>query len=454
MEFKIILILLLIIPFVYSEECDWEVEILSETIFQSQDDFEFRYFINRLEGERANVTLNRSIEDTYGNTVKSYELSIEENIVNYKTTSTLNPNMNPGTYLIKGEISPNCNDIDLENNLDEKLIVILPEILSENYTKLQITELFPDPIGNDDDPMPEGEWVEIYNSGSEPLDLEGLSLYDDVGAEPDIFITNTNTLDGTIILSNGYLTVYMNGRYGFLNNDNLEKIKLYKDDYLLDEVSYSGSKEGLSWSKVNDNWILTYPTPNEPNNIETPDHSSDLEIETAYLGSDEKAEFGDQIRVRLNIYKGDETKYNLDLYIKDSSYQVSKRTEINLYESFQEYTITAPIQIEPNCNEKYKDGTYTIYLKGFDEVATKEIEIEGLDKDLCKIVTEKVTTTSEKESSNDFYSTENQQIIDDNEITGEIIYQSSDMKAKNLGVYFFAGVLVIIIVFLLFKKNL
>ena len=451
MKWSIIFILILAIPFVYSEECDWEVKILSDTIFKYDSNFEFRYYINKISGNKTVVILNRTIEDAYGTTVKEYGKYSEE-ITRYHTTPPLFPNLKPETYLIKGNIFPDCNDSNLENNLAEKLIVILPEPLSQDYSLIKITEFLPDPIGADAD----SEWIELFNSGEYALNLENSSIYDNIGVDADIFIADSNTLNNTIIYPKEFLVVYTIGRDSLLNNDGFEKIRLYKDDYLIDEVSYSGSKEGLSWSKVDSRWILTYPTPNEPNEIESPKNSSHLEIETVYLGSDNKSKFGDQIRVRINVYKGDTTKYNLDMYIKDKE-QVSKRSEINLYESFKNYVLTIPIQIEPNCNQKYPDGTYTIYLTGLDKTATEEIEIEGINGDLCKVITETVTVSSvsQKESSNDdFFSTENQEVIEDNEITGEVAYTSSDVKSKNTGIYFFAGALLIVIIYLIVKKTL
>jgi len=52
MKWSIIFILILAIPFVYSEECDWEVKILSDTIFKYDSNFEFRYYINKISGNK------------------------------------------------------------------------------------------------------------------------------------------------------------------------------------------------------------------------------------------------------------------------------------------------------------------------------------------------------------------------------------------------------------------
>src|SRR3989338_10911537 len=106
-----------------------------------------------------------------------------------------------------------------------------------------------------------GEWIELYNSGNEDLDLLGFSFYDNVGTDADIVITNTTTKDGTLIKSKNYLAVYMNGVSGFLNNNGYDKIKLYDlNSNLIDEVSYEGSDEGVSWSLADGKWERSAPS--------------------------------------------------------------------------------------------------------------------------------------------------------------------------------------------------
>jgi hypothetical protein len=456
MKWSILLIFILIIPFVYPEECDWEIKIIPHKyIFEYNENVNFTVSISRKYGPNSDIFIEGRIFDISGNMIENYHKTLS------KVANERNPEYHPrlpenNPYIIQFNISEiTCNDTTTSNNLDEKLIFVSYKLMEYDYSKLKISEFFPHPTKHDAS-MPEGEWVELYNSGNQPLDIEKLIINDDYGN--GLNVSNTNILQNTTIVEpHSYIAIYRNhdGRLE-LNNEGYDEVKLFYKNILLDKVSYSYTKEGLSWSKVNNKWILTYPTPNEPNEIESPKNSSHLEIETVYLGSDNKAKFGDQIRVRVNIYKGDTTKYNLDVYIKDKE-QISKRSEINLYENFKNYVLTIPIQIEPNCNQKYPDGTYTIYLTGFDETTTKEIEIKGINEDLCKVITETVTmsSVSQKEASNDnLFSTENQQIIEDNEITGEIIYESSDVKAKNVGIYFFAGVLLIVIIYLIVKKTL
>jgi len=206
----------------------------------------------------------------------------------------------------------------------------------------------------------------------------------------------------------------------------------------------------LSWSKVNDYWIQTIPTPGNENYFEEPDYSSKLTIDRVYLG-DDKAKFGDSLRVRITIYKGDTSKYNLDLYVVDENdKQVSKRSELNIEDKFTNYTLIVPVQLNPNCNMKYNNGTYKIVLKGLDDETTEEIKIEGITKSLCEVIKIKEKTSSEKAlEAPTTFSVEDE--ILEKPFTSSVLYQSSDVKAKNLGIYFFCAVLLLLVVYLIFK---
>jgi hypothetical protein len=142
----------------------------------------------------------------------------------------------------------------------------------------------------------------------------------------------------------------------------------------------------------------------------------------------------------------------LDLYVVDSNnHQVSKRSEINIEDKFKNVTMIVPVQLEPNCNRKYNNGTYEIIIKGLDEIDKEEIEIEGITNSLCEIIKEK--TSTEKTSSTN-QNSEIQQDIAHQSLTSSTIYQSSDIKARNTGIYFFCAVLLLLIIYLIFKKNL
>ncbi len=259
---------------------------------------------------------------------------------------------------------------------------------SENYNKLEreyplrINELMPDPAGEDYANMPSGEWLEIYNFGEDDINLEGFGLKDNYGSEVDIIISDSNVLDGGIIEAGDYKVIYVNKiRDGFLTNEGFEKIYFYDPEgFLIDEVSYSGSNEDSSWNLVDDVWVINKPSAGSENYQERLGEGF-LEIEKVYLGVDEDAKWGDTFLVKVVANKGNSSKNSLKLYVDEG---ISLQTKVDMKEKYKNYTFTLPINIDSNCNLKYKDGEYDLVLKGFDMEERKVIEIEELKKGICE----------------------------------------------------------------------
>lgn len=116
------------------------------------------------------------------------------------------------------------------------------------------------------------------------------------------------------------------------------------------------------------------------------EEGSSINIEKIYdLGSDNKARFGQTIKVKLEVYKGKTTKDSISLWIadEDDEQSVSKQSRTNIYTKYQDYSLTLPIQLYPNCDYEHEEGTYTIFVEGLGEDDTEEIEIEGITEDLC-----------------------------------------------------------------------
>ncbi|MBS3098356.1 lamin tail domain-containing protein [Candidatus Woesearchaeota archaeon] len=262
------------------------------------------------------------------------------------------------------------------------------EEIEIDYSALTINEFLADPEGDDDAAMPYGEWVEIYNQENYSIDLEGLMLTDSADSH-ELYVTDTNT-EGTTIKPNGYLVVYRNGEGDFsLNNEGLEEVKLYdKEGNLIEAISYSDSKEGSSWAIVNDNWQQTMPTPNEDNIDSSEVNSSNFTISEVYdLGSDDKAKFGQIIRVKTEIYKGDSAKNSIQLWVEDEKgNRISKESKTNIYTRYADYSLTLPIQLIPNCDYNFEDDNYTIVMEGLDKTDTKAIRIDGITSSLCEFV--------------------------------------------------------------------
>lgn len=165
------------------------------------------------------------------------------------------------------------NLLDNLNNL-EQIKYCSTSDTSDSEEYVVINEFLPNPIGNDDAPMPNGEWVELYNKGKD-IDIAGWMLYD-INDSHKLQITsgNTNT-GGTLILSGGFLVVYRNGDSDFaLNNTGGDSVRLYNGEIggggtLIDSYAYTiNALEGKSFARIpdgSDNWVDPIPTPGGPN---------------------------------------------------------------------------------------------------------------------------------------------------------------------------------------------
>lgn len=114
-------------------------------------------------------------------------------------------------------------------------------------------------------------------------------------------------------------------------------------------------------------------------------NDSSIDIENIYdLGTDNTAKFGQTIRVKLNIYKGDTTQNVIAAWVENEENKISKQSKTDIEKKFTQSEITIPIQLNPNCDYKYDDGTYKIKVEGFGVFAEKKIEVEGITDDLCE----------------------------------------------------------------------
>jgi hypothetical protein len=248
----------------------------------------------------------------------------------------------------------------------------------------------------------------------------------------------------------------MNGFSGLLNNDGLEVISLFNSNVLIDEVSYSDSREGLSWSKIDDLWQTTETTPgkeNKDNSTIEEVIDSNIKIDKVYdLGSNKKAEWGSSIRVKLTLYKGETNKKTISFYIEKKDERITKISKTNVEDKFKSYTMTIPIQLILNCDKKYEDGEYKIVVKGLDVKDTEDIKVSGESKKRKKIVGIIKEEIPKKESiKNENVKEETQQNL--NKLTGETIYENTSKEASRLGVFLFIGLLIILTLVLLNERK-
>lgn len=124
--------------------------------------------------------------------------------------------------------------------------------------------------------MPNGEWVELYNNSSSPVDVAGWQIKDALDHTITISTANSNNngdlLDAgeTVVPGNGWLVVYKNG-VSIFNNAG-DTVNLYNGSTLVDSVTYAGSKAaGLTLARIPDGtgaWVDPVATPGEPNRLE------------------------------------------------------------------------------------------------------------------------------------------------------------------------------------------
>ena len=124
---------------------------------------------------------------------------------------------------------------------------------------------------------PEGDypdWIELYNSGSESVDLSGMYLTDEL-ANPNAW----QFPSGTIIVPDGFLVIWADNAANsgsiyadFGLNATGEEIGLFANDEetLIDSVTFGPQDDDTSFGRIPDgssNWSFLIPTPGSPNEL-------------------------------------------------------------------------------------------------------------------------------------------------------------------------------------------
>lgn len=117
-----------------------------------------------------------------------------------------------------------------------------------------------------------------------------------------------------------------------------------------------------------------------------PISNSSISIIDVELGSDGKAKFGDNIEVKINVYKGDTSKNAIELWLENSDGKKAGKTNFNIYAKFSNYTLSVPLQISPNCNGALPNGAYFIRIEGLNGSDERQITVEGTSTSLCKTI--------------------------------------------------------------------
>jgi len=95
-------------------------------------------------------------------------------------------------------------------------------------------------------------------------------------------------------------------------------------------------------------------------------------------------EFGETIKIEVNVYRGDTRKYAVYAYVENDEDRVSEKSTMHAKTKFVNYSLTIPVQLKPNCDKGYEEDDYDVIVEGLGVEDRKEIEIEGLLSSLCK----------------------------------------------------------------------
>ncbi len=123
------------------------------------------------------------------------------------------------------------------------------------------------------------------------------------------------------------------------------------------------------------------------NNVLSSLKNSTISLGNINLGSDKKARWGDQLSIPLTIYKSNESKNEVKVWAEDQGDRVSKTTSFLLPEKNHLSTLTIPLQLDPNCNQKIDADSIQIIAEAFGLHTEKEIPIAGISSELCKTIT-------------------------------------------------------------------
>ncbi len=128
-------------------------------------------------------------------------------------------------------------------------------VLAQN-SSIIITEVLPNPEGKD----ASGEFIELFNQGETKIDLTGWQINDNIG-QSRVFTFQA----GQFLDPQKFSLLYIGTTKINLNNEG-DGLKLFNQQGdLVDEVVFSETKEGLSYSRNQDVWFWVNPTPGKPN---------------------------------------------------------------------------------------------------------------------------------------------------------------------------------------------
>lgn len=116
--------------------------------------------------------------------------------------------------------------------------------------------------------------------------------------------------------------------------------------------------------------------------------NNSVNITSVDVGADNEIKYGETARIELEVYRGNTSKYAVDVWVQDSNKtKLSEVTTINVNSKFTSYKFMVPILMKANCDRNFADDLYTIVADGLDSNTTKLINVKGVSSLACKTIT-------------------------------------------------------------------
>ncbi|MCK5332589.1 lamin tail domain-containing protein [Candidatus Parcubacteria bacterium] len=185
------------------------------------------------------------------------------------------------------EKTENKIDIIEEDNSQKNDEIENLEIENEfDYSdQIVISEIYPNPIGNDNR-QGSYEWIEIYNSSNREVNLRGWQIDDILNKGSRLYLIT----EDIIIKSRNFIVFKNNQTKIILNNSGDEINLLWPDGEVVDNVKYEKAKEGFSYGWISEgvwSWSENI-TPGKENEVQDVGDKNEIKKEEVeYLGIEE-----------------------------------------------------------------------------------------------------------------------------------------------------------------------
>lgn len=128
---------------IMNQGCDYAVEfILAKTIFDNSSDFNFKIRASKIQGPSTNFTMRAKIENLNGKLIREYKPFTNQSITRQRTSSEFTPNLEEGkSYFMDSNITVQCNDTNVKNNFDTRIITVKGKPLRED-SSIDIEKIF------------------------------------------------------------------------------------------------------------------------------------------------------------------------------------------------------------------------------------------------------------------------------------------------------------------------